>query len=62
MPAVAPGIQTPDGHNTAPTHPKIISSSENTQADHDAGTVAGADLGAVLIPVQVADPVQPALD
>src|SRR5208282_6499110 len=32
------------------------------QAGHDAGPVAGADLGAVLVVGDVADPVQPVFD
>jgi len=32
------------------------------QAGHDAGAVAGADLGAVLVVGDVTDPVQPVLD
>src|ERR1700749_2303566 len=32
------------------------------QAGHDAWPVAGADLGAVLVPVHVTDPVQPVFD
>src|SRR5579859_640812 len=45
-----------------PVSRKMAMASLPAQAGHEAGAVAGADLGAVLVPVRVADPVQPVLD